>query len=192
MENPDSKREKNITKKHFRCKCKKWIWHISAILKQVFSEYRGCPRLNKSKTKLKLKQIRHFLRFAKNECNMWEADYEDTSRCNMACPKNRFTGAINVRNNRNIERPVDKNKVHQWKRATVNTVTTIQKGEENNNVQVRRFITTRLYVRSQQNFGCAGQPCCAEKRHRKEKNRCQPCILQGWIDRQQRRRVKLL
>ena len=52
-------------------------------------------------------------------------------------PKNRFNRAIRVRNNRSVDRPVDKNKVHQRKRATVNTVTIIQKGEKNNNAQVR-------------------------------------------------------
>jgi len=35
---------------------------------------------------------------------------------------------------------VDINKVHHWKRAAVNTVTIIQKREENNNVQVRRLL----------------------------------------------------
>ena len=80
-------RKKKFQKSISGVNAKKWKWHISAILKQVFSEYRGCPHLNKSKTKLKLKQIRHFLRFAKNQCNMCEADYEDKSRCNMTCPK---------------------------------------------------------------------------------------------------------
>ena len=81
-------RKKTLQKSISGVNAKKWKWHISAIVRQFFPEYRGCPHLNKSKTKLTLKQIRHFLRFAKNECNMCEADYDGTSRCNMACPKN--------------------------------------------------------------------------------------------------------